>query len=99
MPFALEQFNSAQAQPEIFLNRNSVALEHQAVYGRNYGYSGLLMWGYWGGRWGGFVVNAGYLTMTVLSSNYIVIAGSTGVISVSTVITNWNDTTNYARAC
>jgi hypothetical protein len=97
MTFALEVFNSAQAQPEIFLNRNSEALEHQAVYGRHLGYSGPLIWGYWGGRWGGFVVNAGYFTLTVSATNYIVVLRSTGVISASTVITNWNDTTLYAR--
>ncbi len=98
MPFALEQFNSAQAQPEIFLNRNSLALEHQAVYGRNLNYPGLLVWGYWGGRWGGFVVNAGYITLAVASVTYMVVARSTGAVSSGTVITNWNDTANYARA-
>jgi hypothetical protein len=97
MPFALEQFTGAQAQPEIQLNRNSETLEHQAVYGRAQNITGLLNWGYWGGRWGGFVVNAGFFTLTASATNYIVVLRSTGVISVSTTNTNWNDTTLYAR--
>lgn len=93
----LEIFNSAQAQPEIYLNRNSLTLEHQAVYGRNQQYTGLLIWGWWGGRWSGFLVNAGYATLTASSTNYMVVLRSTGAVSVSTSITNWNDATLYAR--
>lgn len=93
----LEVFNSAQAQPEIYLNRNSLTLEHQAVYGRNQQYTGLLTWGWWGGRWSGFLVNAGYATLSASSTNYMVVLRSTGAVSVSTIVTNWNDATLYAR--
>ena len=93
----LEIFNSAQAQPEIYLNRNSSTLEHQAVYGRNQQYTGPLIWGWWGGRWSGFLVNAGYATLAASATNYMVVLRSTGAVSVSAVITNWNDATLYAR--
>ncbi len=37
------------------------------------------------------------LTWGYYATNYIVAAKATGVLSVSTATTNWNDTTNYAK--
>jgi hypothetical protein len=56
-----------------------------------------LTWGYWGDRWGQFSVAEGTLTLTDAADNYVVVLRSTGVISVSTSSTNWDDTVNYAR--
>ncbi len=83
-------------------NENFVALEWAAVYAKDATTSTGLTWGYIGGRWGGFPITAGTLTLTNSVGsptvyNYIVVAKATGVISVSTAITNWNDTTNYTR--
>lgn len=57
-----------------------------------------LTWGYYGGRWSGTSIANGTLSLTASATNYIVVALATGVVSVSTANTNWNDTTNYARA-
>jgi hypothetical protein len=57
-----------------------------------------LTWGYYGGRWSGLSVANGTVALTASATNYVVVALATGVVSVSTATTNWNDTTNYARA-
>lgn len=85
------------ALSEEIVNENFETLEHQAVYGKAHATTNGLIWGYYGGRWGGFSVAAGTLTLTGSATNYVVVAVATGVISVSTTSTNWNDTTNYVR--
>lgn len=57
----------------------------------------LLTFYYLGGRWGGFPITDGNVALTDNAENYVVMARSTGVLSVSTSTTNWNDSTNYAR--
>lgn len=86
-----------QAQAEVIVNESLEALQHIAVYGYKAATSSGLTWGYYGGAWNGFTVSTGTLALTASSTNYIVAARATGVISVSTSNTNWNDTTNYAR--
>lgn len=88
---------NASASPEVGMNENFETLEHQAVYGLRQPVTTGLTWGYCGGRWGGFAITAGTLTLTDDSANYIVVAIATGVASVSTAMTNWNDDTNYVR--
>lgn len=93
-----EQITSPpQAQAEVIVNESLEALQHIAVYGYKAATSSGLTWGYYGGAWNGFTVATGTLALTASSTNYIVAARATGVISVSTSNTNWNDTTNYAR--
>lgn len=79
------------------MNENFETLEHQSVYGKRHPVTTGLTWGYCGGRWGGFAVTAGTLTLTDDDDNYMVVAIATGVASVSTATTNWNDDTNYVR--
>lgn len=79
------------------MNENFETLEHQAVYGLRQPVTTGLTWGYCGGRWGGFAVSPGTLTLTDAASNYLVVAIASGVISVSTATTNWNDDANYVR--
>jgi len=93
----LQQLSASQASPEVPINENFETLEAIAVYGKKHPTTTGLTWGYYGGRWGGFAVAAGTLILTASNTNYIVVARATGVISVSTSATNWNDTTNYAR--
>lgn len=91
----------AQAQAEVIVNQALAALEAVAVYAHDDANSTGLTWAYLGGDdayWGGFQIDAGTLSLTNAATNYIVVARSTGVISVSTSSTNWNDTTSYARA-
>lgn len=91
------QWLTGQASPENVVNANFKALQHVAVYAMDPETTELLTWGYLGGRWGGFSVTEGTLTLTASNTNYVVVARSTGVISVSTSDTNWNNTSTYAR--
>jgi len=93
----MDQINSAQASPEIIINENFEALADLAVYAKKASTTTGLTWGYYGGRWAGFAVTDGTLTLTASATNYIVAAKATGVLSVSTATTNWADTTNYAK--
>jgi len=93
----LQQWLSAQANPEVVVNENFDTLECFAVYGKNPQTTSGLTWGYYGGRYAGFAVAAGTLTLTASQTNYVVVAIATGVISTSTATTNWNDTTNYRK--
>lgn len=86
-----------QAFAEKIVNQNFVALEHQAVYGYDALASSGLIWGYLGGRWGGFSIAADTVTLSASTTNYIVVEISSGDLSVSTSSTNWNDATHYVR--
>jgi hypothetical protein len=94
---SLQQLTEAQANPEIPVNRNFQSLEHQAVYGQRQAAHSGLTYGYHGGRWGGFLIADGTVTLTNAADNYIVVLKTTGAVSVSTATTNWNNTTSYAR--
>ena len=86
-----------QVNPEVIINENFDTLSHVAVYGKKQDVTTGLNWGYYGGIWGGFSISDGVLTLTNTATNYVVVKRSDGTISVSTSITNWNDTANYAR--
>lgn len=92
-----QQWAQADSAPWAKANENFEALAHQAVYAKDPVTSSALTWGYQGGRWSGFSVADGTLTLTDASSNYIVVLRADGVISTSTSNTNWNDTAAYAR--
>lgn len=93
----LQQLATSQANPEIPINENFDVLGALAVYGKDATTTTGLTWGYLGGRWGGFAITAATLTLTASSTNYVVVARATGVISTSTTSTNWNDADNFAR--
>lgn len=97
MPEYSEIASGGQANAEVSINENMALLSFLTVYGKKVSTSTGLTWGYYGGRWGGAAITSATLTLTNTATNYIVVARATGVISVSTVITNWNDNTNYAR--
>ena len=88
---------NASASPEVQDNENFETLDCFAVYGKRQPVTSGLTWGYYGGRWGGFAVTAGTFTLTDATTNYLVVAKSTGAITASTATTNWLDATNYAR--
>lgn len=77
------------------LDLNSVGWAQ--VYGIDASNSSGLTLAYRGGRWRNHTVAADDLSLTDNDTNYIVVAKATGVISVSTSDTNWNNTTDYAR--
>lgn len=78
-------------------NENFEAIDWTSVYGKDATTTTGLTWGYLGGRWAGFSVSAGTLTLTNAATNYVVVQKSDGAISVSTSSTNWDDTADYAR--
>jgi hypothetical protein len=85
------------ANSEVRVNENFEAIEHQSVYGKRHAVTTGLTWGYYGGRWGGFSIADGTLTLTNAATNRVVVLRSTGAISTSTATTNWNNTGEYAR--
>lgn len=86
-----------QENPEVPVNEGFDILKVLAVYGRDPDTTSALTWGHLGGRWGGFAITAGTLTLTNADTNHVVVLRSTGAISVAAAVTNWDDTTNYAR--
>lgn len=88
---------NASASPEVQMNENFQTIAWASVYGNDPTLTFGLTRGYYGGRWGGFLVAGSTLTLTNTADNYLVVHKSDGALSVSTTNTNWNDTTNYAR--
>jgi hypothetical protein len=93
----MQTLSAAQVSPETPINENFETLGHQSVYGKRHPTTSGLTWGYYGGRWGGFAITAGTLTLTNAATNRVVVLRSSGVISTSTATTNWNNTAEYAR--
>lgn len=97
--------NSTSPVPQVVEGSNAVAKINQIndansqglIGGRDASTTALLTWGYLGGRIGGINVSNGTVTLTASSTNYLVMAKATGVVSVSTATTNWNDSANYWR--
>lgn len=86
-----------QANPEVPVNEALALLAYAAAYGRDPDTTTGLTWGYLAGRWGGFAVTAGTLTLTNTATNYVVVNRANGAISVSTATTNWDNSDDYAR--
>lgn len=85
------------ADPFPIVNEALDILAHQEVYGVDPDTTTGLTWGYLGGRWGGFVVTTGTLSLTDNAENYVVVERSTGAITAATTTTNWDNLTAYAR--
>ena len=95
---SLQQWVNSQANPEVVVNENFAILAGLAVYGRDPTTTTGLTWGFEGGRWSGFAVTSGTLSLTASQTNYLTVNRATGVLSASTSIAAWNDTANHARA-
>lgn len=85
------------ADPFPIVNDALDVYAHQEVYAIDPTEAELLTFYYLGGRWGGFPITDGSVALTDNAENYIVVTRSSGVLSVSTNTTNWNDTDDYAR--
>jgi hypothetical protein len=94
---SLQTWLPAQDSPEIPVNENFEALSHMAVYAKDPTTTTGLTWGYLGGRWSGFAVASGTLTLPASSTVYITVSRATGVISASANNANWANTDLYAR--
>jgi hypothetical protein len=86
-----------QASAEVVVNEAFETLGHQEVYGKRHDTTAGLTWGFYGGRWGGFSVVDGTVTLTNATTNYLVVARDTGVLTTSTALTNWNDRGGFLR--
>lgn len=94
---SLQRWLPAQDSPEVPVNENFTALEHMAVYAKDATTTTGLTWGYLGGRWGGFAVVAGTLTLAASSTLYVTVSRATGVISVSSSDASWTNLATHAR--
>lgn len=92
-----QELTGSEASPQVPINENFETIEHASVYGKRQPDTTALTWAYYGGRWSGYSVAEGTLTLTDAATNYVVVLRSTGAISVSTTSTNWDATTTYAR--
>lgn len=94
---SLQQWLPAQDAPEVPVNENFEALAHVAVYAKDATTTTGLTWGYLGGRWGGFTITPGTLTLMPNSTLYITASRSTGAVSVSDAATAWDNVAGHAR--
>lgn len=79
------------------VNDNFTATSAAGMYGRSAPTTSALTWGFYGGRGFGNTIADGTVALTASTTNYVVANRSSGVVSVSTSLTNWNDTVNYCR--
>jgi hypothetical protein len=94
---ALQQLSASQVSPEVPINENAITLAPSALFGVRQPATTGLTWAYNGGMFNGVTVTDSVASLTASTTNYIVAARATGVVSVSTATTNWNDTITYAR--
>lgn len=88
----LQQWEEAQANPEVVHNRNFETLSAAGIFAKKQSVTTALTWGYYGGLYNGNTVADGTVTLTDASDNYVVVLRSTGVVSTSTSSTNSLDT-------
>ena len=93
----LPQMSEASDNREIIFNGLFAAVEPAALYGFDYENTTGLILAYFGGEFNGNTIAAGDVTLTDNATNYVVAHRTTGVVSDSTVITNYNDQTTYMR--
>lgn len=85
------------ADPFPIVNSALDVFAHQEVYAPDPTAPSLLTFAYLGGRWGDFAISNGSVVLTDNAENYIVVNRTTGVLSVATDTTNWNNQAAYAR--
>lgn len=93
----MQTLSASQASPEIPINENFQTLEWAAIFGRRHPVTTGLIWGYYGGLWGGITVADGVLTLTNGSANYIVVNRATAALSVSVATADWLNTAQFLR--
>lgn len=88
---------AASASPEVQMNENFETIDFASVYGKRQPVTTGLVWGYYGGRWGGSSVAESTFTLTDNATTYVVAHRATGATSAATSTTNWDKTDAYAR--
>ena len=89
------QLAPSQSNKELRINELIDALSAAILYGRNAATTTGLVWGYYGGRWGGAPIANGTATLTANATTYIQADRATGVVSTST--SAWGATATYVR--
>ncbi len=87
----IDQLSTAQTNLPTRINEIHDGLSPALLYGRRAATTTGLTWGFYGGRYGGNAVANGTVSLTASTTNYVVALRSSGVVSVSTATTNWND--------
>jgi len=93
----LDLISVSQAQKETTANQLFNSASPATIYSNQASSTNLLTWGYYGGRFNNISVANGTVVLTGSATNYLVADIATGVVSVDTTTTDWNDTTNYFR--
>jgi hypothetical protein len=94
----IDNVQQSQSSKEITINAFFDAASPAAIYGRRQSTTSGLTFGYYGGRWGGFSIANGTQLLGGSTTTYFSVKRSDGTVNFSTAATNWNDSTNYARA-
>jgi hypothetical protein len=68
------------------------------LFGRHAAATTGLTWGYYGGRWSGFTIANGTVSLTASATNYVTVLLANGGVGCSASNASWLDTANYARA-
>ncbi len=93
----LPQMAAASDNREIVFNGVTDPASPATLYGRDYRNCTGLVFAYFGGRWSSTAIANGTVTATASVTNYVVAHRTTGAVTLSTAITNWNDTTTYMK--
>src|SRR5690349_8791986 len=93
----LDTISSSQSQKEVTANELFDAHSPSSIFGRRASACAALVFGYYGGRFGGTLIANGTVTATASNTNYVVAHRTTLVVSVSTSNTNWNNVATYGR--
>lgn len=88
----------ASDEADTVVNELFEAASPALIFGRKPETTTGLSWGMYGGAWGPGTTPDAVLALTASATNYVVVERATGIISVSTSSTNYDNTTDYAIA-
>lgn len=95
---AIQQWaQSSDVEPDVKVNENFEAAGQVFTFGHRATADTGLVVGFGGGPYNSLTIADGTVTCTNNTTNYIVAVRSTGVVSVSTATTDWNNTSTYGR--
>jgi hypothetical protein len=93
----LDLIQGSQLQKEVTFNELVDALSPATLYGRRASGCSGLIWQSYGGLYRENYVGGLHFQMAANSNNYFVADRLTGIMTHSTVATNWNDDGSYMR--
>lgn len=87
----------SQASKEITINAALDAASPATLYGRRQSTTSGLTFGYYGGRYNSAPIANGELLMTASTTSYVVALKTTGMVSVTTETSDWDNQNAYIR--